>query len=53
MFAAGELWISNKGSQEGAGDAAAEETDDQVSKRGTHPPNLSRTSEKAVHAKFP
>jgi hypothetical protein len=40
-------------SQEDASDAAPEEADDQVGKRGTHPPNLSRTSEKAVHAKFP
>ena len=31
----------------------AEEADEQVGKRGTHPPNLSRTSENAVHAKFP
>jgi hypothetical protein len=31
----------------------AEEADDQVGKQGTHPPNLSRTSENAVHAKFP
>jgi hypothetical protein len=45
--------IGNKRSQEGAGDAVAEEADDQVGKRGTHPPNLSRTSENAVHAKFP
>jgi hypothetical protein len=33
--------------------AVAEEADEQVGERGTHPPNLSRTSENAVHAKFP
>jgi hypothetical protein len=43
--------MRHKRFQEGIGDAA-EEADDRVGKRGTHPPKLSRTSQNANCPQF-